>query len=95
MAQIETIDHLIDELGGPSEIGRWLNIGSNAVTNWSLRGEVPSGWHLRIYIELCKRGRTVNPAVFGLTDEEAAPLMHRGRMAAARPSKRLSVGAAA
>jgi hypothetical protein len=72
-----------------------LNIGQNAVSNWSARGFIPPAWHLRLFIEIARRDLSVDPTVFGLTDDEAAPLMQNGRVVASRPTKTKLEGAAA
>lgn len=71
---IRTIDELVDALGGVVEVGRWLGIGKQAVSNWSMRGYIPPAWHLRLFLEIQKRGLCVAPAVFGLSDEDVVPL---------------------
>lgn len=87
MAQIRTIDQLVDELGGPNQVGRWLNIGQNAVCNWHARGFIPPAWHFRLFIEIARRDLDVHPEVFGLTEDEAAPLMRNGRLVAYKVSQ--------
>ena len=64
--KIVTVDRLINALGGPTAVGKWLGIKQSAVSNWSLRGEIPPGWHLRLYMEAQKRGFRVDDELFGL-----------------------------
>lgn len=40
---------LIEALGGPLAVGRLLRISGPAVSNWKLRGEIPTRHHFRLY----------------------------------------------
>lgn len=87
MSTIDTIDSLIDELGGAKRLGERLGITQEAVSNWRARREIPPGWHLRLLIDVARRGKRVDPSVFGLTtdDMEAlwpAPLARRDALRA-------------
>lgn len=66
--QIRTIDELIEAFGGASELGRWLGITQEAVSNWKIRREIPTGWHLRLLVEARSRGWEIDPGVFGFSD---------------------------
>jgi hypothetical protein len=63
---ISTVDELIDTLGGPTAIARWLGIKQSAVSNWRLptRPGIPAGWHLRLYREAKARGFEIADEVF-------------------------------
>ena len=62
---IISVDHLVDALGGPTKVGEWLGINQSAVSMWKIRGEIPPGWHLRIYLEAEARGFSLSERVFG------------------------------
>jgi hypothetical protein len=66
--QIENIDQLIEAFGGASELGRRLAITQEAVSMWRMRGEIPTGWHLRLLIDARSRGWEIAPDVFGFRD---------------------------
>lgn len=72
--QINSIDELIDALGGDTEVGLWLGISQPAVAMWKSRGQIGAGWHLRLLAEVRRRGLTVNPEVFGLNEGDAGDL---------------------
>lgn len=74
MKMIATIDALISELGGPKCLGERLEITQEAVSNWKARGEIPAGWHLRLLVEVAKRGKRVDPTVFGLSSDDMEAL---------------------
>lgn len=80
---IQSIDELVEALGGPVKVGDWLGIGKQAVSNWSMRGYIPPAWHLRLFIEVQRRGWSIHPRVFGLEDDES--LIPFFRPAIARP----------
>lgn len=79
MSKIETIDELVDFLDGPTAIGDWLGIRPSAVSNWSASGVIPSGWHLRLFLECLRRGVVPDPVLFGVTEEEVRVVAQRFR----------------
>ena len=72
---INSIYELVDTLGGDTKVASWLGISQSAVSQWKLRGQIATGWHIRLLAELTRRGKTINPAVFGLTSDDLAPLL--------------------
>ena len=68
---VNSIDDMVRELGGNTAVAEWLDISQEAVSNWKSRGAIPPGWHLRLVASMRRRGRTVNPALFGITEDEA------------------------
>jgi hypothetical protein len=74
MYDINSIDELVDALGGPKAIATWLGISQAAVSLWKSRGHIPPGWHIRLYAAALRRGKSVNPAVFGIDPQDMAPL---------------------
>jgi hypothetical protein len=71
---IASIHDLIDALGGDTEVAEWLGIGQPAVGMWKSRDVIGSGWHLRLLAECRRRGLTVDPKVFGLSERDAGDL---------------------
>lgn len=74
MYDIDTIDALVDELGGDSRLAEDLGISQPAVANWKARGQIGAGWHMRLLAKVFERGKTINPAVFGMSEREAKAL---------------------
>jgi hypothetical protein len=73
--RLQTVDDVIDALGGHKTpaannkaVARWLGLNTSAVCNWRDRKSIPSGWHLRFYLEAAKRGLEIGPVVFGIED---------------------------
>lgn len=64
--ELKTVPEVIAALGGPTFLGERFDIGQNAVSNWKIRGHIPPGWHLRVYLSIRQRGLEVHPSVFGL-----------------------------
>lgn len=83
MYDINSIGELVDALGGDTKVAHWLGISQPAVAAWKIRKHIPTGWHVRLLAELKKRGLSVNPEVFGLSEDDVGPLvgMFRARMA--------------
>lgn len=79
MYDIDTIDDLIDRLGGDTAVADWLDISQPAVANWKVRKTIGAGWHLRIYARVRELNLSINPSVFGLTEHEARGLLQRRR----------------
>ena len=77
MYDINSIDQIITELGGPSELGEHLGITQEAVSNWSARGAIPRGWHLQLFAMVIGRGLSISPTVFNLSEQEAEGLFTR------------------
>ena len=74
MYDINSIEELVDALGGDTVLAAELGMSQPAVANWKVRHQIATGWHMRLYAEVCKRGLTINPQVFGMTEEEFGPL---------------------
>lgn len=68
MSTLESIQDVIDALGGPSALADMLDVTQQAVSMWKVRGEIPAGWHYRLHVEALRRGHQIDPAVFGLFD---------------------------
>jgi len=71
MKPINTIDDLIEAFGGASELGRQLGITQEAISMWRVRGEIPPGWHYKLFVEGRLVGLDVDPSVFGYEAESA------------------------
>ena len=74
MKHIASIDDLVDFLGGDTAVAAAFGISQSAVAQWKLREQIAAGWHLRLLAEVRRRGATIDPGVFGLSDEEAVGL---------------------
>jgi len=75
MYDIKSISDMVTELGGPSELGAILGITQEAVSNWVARDYVPGGWHMQLAAILYRRGKSVDPRVFNLTEKDVEGLM--------------------
>lgn len=89
MYDIETIEQLVETLGGPVILGRKFGISQEAVSNWGARGNIPGGWHVQLYAMAARKGLTIDPAIFKLTEDDVAGLFEpkrpqRGRVKASR-----------
>lgn len=74
MKTLRTIGEIVDVLGGPTEVARELDLeGPAAVCNWPLRGYIPRGWHLVLYLKLKALGYDVDLSVFGMDLDRITP----------------------
>ena len=94
MKRLRTVDQVIDAFGGAKTpaannkaVASWLGLNTSAVCNWRERQSIPSGWHLRFYLEAARRGMEIGPSVFGLEE----PMPSVGRRVSKK--KRLAPGA--
>jgi len=74
MTHIGTIAELVEFFGGDTALAAMLDISQSAVAHWKLRKQIAAGWHLRLLAEISRRGATVDPEVFGLSEDEAIGL---------------------
>jgi hypothetical protein len=63
---ISSISELVAALGGRRAVADLLKIEPHAVSMWSERGFIPSGWHLRLFTAVYAQGRSIDPALFEL-----------------------------
>lgn len=78
---INSVHELVECLGGDTAVAREFGISQPAVANWKARGEIGSGWHLRLLAWAARIGKSVNPVVFGMNEAEFAPLGARRPLA--------------
>jgi len=73
---INTVYGLAHALGGMSALAEDLGVSPDAVEKWAITGDIPNGWHLRLFAKACALGKGVNPCVWGFSesDEEALAL---------------------
>ena len=68
---LKTVSEVIAALGGTAEVARWAGYDSpSGVSNWLLRG-IPPSYHLTLSLEAKRRGYIIDPAVYGLDDDDA------------------------
>lgn len=79
-AQINTVSELVDAFGGNKPMADWADAGETAVCNWKAANEIPRGYHLRMWLEADRRGLSINPKLFGVSE-----YVH-GRVKRSRPS---------
>lgn len=74
MTHIGSITELVEFFGGDTALAAMLDISQSAVAHWKLRSQIAAGWHLRLLVEISRRGATVDPEVFGLSERDATGL---------------------
>jgi hypothetical protein len=84
---VHTVAQLVSAFDG--DLAAWAGIGETAVANWVARDFIPPGWHLRLYIEACRRGLTLDlESLFGLSAPEAEFLRTSARHQSRRGDQR-------
>lgn len=66
---INTVAGLIEALGGHNAVTRLLDLDAGDTRRWEVSGDIPIGWHLRVFAHVLLLGRTVAPVVFGYSSE--------------------------
>ena len=57
---IDTIEKLVDALDGPAALAKILGCTSQNISMWSVREEIPVGWHYRLHLLAEARKLTYN-----------------------------------
>lgn len=68
---IDTIDAVVETLGGPATTASIAGVGVSAVSNWKKRGAIPADKFLIIDGALGKLNTRADPALFGFEPAEA------------------------
>jgi hypothetical protein len=74
---IHTIDDVARFFGGQRGMQERFALSQPAVSHWKRRG-IPTGYHMRIALEVQRAGLTINPELFEL-DEPLAGLLNSWR----------------
>jgi hypothetical protein len=71
---LNTVDDVIEALGGPTATASLAGVGVSAVSNWSKRGRIAPDKFVIVRDALVALGKDVRPDVFGFkfTDEVRA-----------------------
>lgn len=67
--QIRDVATLVAHFGGTAKFAEWANVGSSCVSNWKALDAIPTGYHLRLFLETRRRGLAVDPRLFKLEPE--------------------------
>lgn len=70
---LETVDEVIDAVGGTAEAAKLAGIKPPGVSNWRSRGRIPPDKSMIIAETLKAFGKTASPTVFGFEPAEARP----------------------
>lgn len=68
---INTLDDVLAALGGPTKATDKLpELSPQAICNWRERGFIPPSRHMQVVLVLTKMGKSINPALFDLTEDD-------------------------
>ena len=69
-----SISDAIEMMGGPRVVAERYCVAPAEVYRWAIRDCIPTGWHLRMYLDLRSRGCEPSlSGVFGLDDWPRRP----------------------
>jgi DNA-binding transcriptional regulator YdaS (Cro superfamily) len=68
---LETIDDVIDMLGGTGKVAALVGLKPPAVSQWRARGRISSDKYFLIADALTRQGKTANPSLFGFAERAA------------------------
>jgi hypothetical protein len=57
---IDSISKLVDALDGPAKLAELLGCTSQNISMWSVREEIPTGWHYRLHLLAEAKGLAYN-----------------------------------
>lgn len=69
---LETVDSVIEAVGGPSAAASLAGVGLPAVSNWKARGKIARDKSELFRLALAAKGLEAAPAVFGFKIAEEA-----------------------
>lgn len=69
---IATAFGLIEAFGGFDETSRSYDVAPEAARNWATTGNIPTGWHLRMFAHAWSLGKTTDPLVWGFEAQDPA-----------------------
>ena len=70
---VRSVDALVTAFGGTKAMADWADVGMSAVSNWIASGNIPRGYHLRLYLEAQRRGILIDPSLWGLDGGKPRP----------------------
>jgi hypothetical protein len=62
---LDSVDDVVEALGGPAKAAALCGVGASAVSNWSKRGRISKGGFLVVRDALADLGLEASPVVFG------------------------------
>lgn len=68
---LNSVDAIVDAVGGPSKAAELAGVGVSAVSNWKADGGIPSRHFFAFAEVLAGRGLSLDRAVFGFKAAEA------------------------
>lgn len=68
---LNSVEAVIDNLGGTTAAAGIAGVGPSAVSNWKTRGKFPSEMFLLFSEAVARNGSTVDPALFSFREPVA------------------------
>lgn len=75
----DTVAEFVTSFGGTSAMAEFLDVGMPCVSNWKRENFIPSGWHLRLFLEAQRRQIAVAPDLFGIAEPVTEPPCPRAK----------------
>lgn len=63
---LETVEAVIEAVGGDAEAAKLAGVGASAVSNWKARGRIAAGKAMIFTDALARVGKVASPSVFGM-----------------------------
>ena len=68
---LNTVDSIIEALGGTAEAAKLAHVGPSAVSNWKARGRIPSEQYSVFAAALDRGGKEFDNSLFGMRPLDA------------------------
>ncbi len=69
---ISTAFGLFEAFGGIEATSQAYDVMPAGVHRWAMTGNIPTGWHLRMFAHACTLGKTTDPRVWGFESQDPA-----------------------
>lgn len=71
MGMLNSVDDVLEALGGTAAVALLAGVGASAVSNWRVRGKIPQENFLLVRDALAGLGKEAAPSVFGFKEPVA------------------------
>ena len=65
---LQTVEQVIDKLGGSAKVADLMGVGVSAVSNAKTRNRFPHAWRMRLWQESQRQSFEIAPDLIGMDD---------------------------
>ena len=68
---LQTVEEVIDRLGGSAEVADLIGVGVSAVSNAKSRNSFPHSWRMRLWQEAQRQNLEIAPDLIGMNENSS------------------------